>query len=72
LLGAITPGGGRSTVIDGVRKAKVQEGIIGTFSFLPSGDPSIGPITVSIAKKTFVPVGEVYPKPAMVKAARSG
>jgi branched-chain amino acid transport system substrate-binding protein len=72
LLGAIAAGGGRSTVIDQVRKTKVQNGITGSFSFLPSGDPSIGPITVSVAKKAFAPVGEVEPSPALVKAARGG
>ncbi|HEX3609478.1 MAG TPA: branched-chain amino acid ABC transporter substrate-binding protein [Solirubrobacterales bacterium] len=72
LLGAIAPGGGRSGVIDGVRKTKVQNGIAGSFKILSSGDPSVGPITVSVAKKTFVPVGEVEPGPALVGAARAG
>jgi branched-chain amino acid transport system substrate-binding protein len=72
LLGAITPGGGRSAVIDAVRKTKVHNGITGSFDILPSGDPSIGPITVSIAKKTFAPVGEVEPGPGLVRAARGG
>ncbi len=72
LLGAIAPGGGRSTVIDGVRKAKVHNGITGSFDILPSGDPSIGPITVSVAGKTFAPVSEVEPGPGLVKAARGG
>jgi len=72
LLGAIARGGGRSNVIDAVRKAKIHNGITGSFDILPSGDPSIGPITVSVAKKTFVPVGEVEPSPSLVKAARAG
>jgi branched-chain amino acid transport system substrate-binding protein len=72
LLGAIAPGGGRSTVIDGVRKAQVHNGITGSFDILPSGDPSIGPITVSVAGKTFAPVSEVEPGPGLVKAARGG
>jgi branched-chain amino acid transport system substrate-binding protein len=72
LLNAIAPGGGRSAVIGAVRKAKVRNGITGSFSILPSGDPSVGPITVSVAKKTFVPVDEVEPGPSLVKAARGG
>jgi branched-chain amino acid transport system substrate-binding protein len=72
LLGAIAPGGGRTAVIDAVREAKVQNGITGSFKILPSGDPSVGPITVSVAKKTFVPVDEVEPGPSLVKAARGG
>ncbi|HEY2335192.1 MAG TPA: hypothetical protein VGH58_09320 [Solirubrobacterales bacterium] len=59
-------------MIDGVRNAKVQNGIAGSFDILPSGDPSVGPITVSVAKKAFVPVGEVEPGPALVGAARAG
>jgi hypothetical protein len=44
--------------------------ILGSAALL--GDPSIGPITVSVAKKAFVPVGEVKPGPGLVKAARRG
>jgi branched-chain amino acid transport system substrate-binding protein len=72
LLDAIARSPQRSGVIDAVRKAKVRNGITGSFSILPSGDPSIGPITVSVAKKTFVPVREVEPGPKLVTAARSG
>jgi branched-chain amino acid transport system substrate-binding protein len=72
LLDAIASGGGRGGVIGAVRKTKVQNGITGSFSILPSGDPSIGPITVSVARKTFVPVDEVEPGPALVRAARGG
>jgi branched-chain amino acid transport system substrate-binding protein len=72
LLDAIARGGGRSGVIDGVRKTRVQNGIAGSFEILASGDPSVGPITVSVAKKAFVPVGEVEPGPALVGAARAG
>jgi branched-chain amino acid transport system substrate-binding protein len=72
LLDAISAGNGRGRVIDAVRKTEVRNGITGSFEILPSGDPSIGPITVSVAKKTFVPVREVEPGPALVKAARGG
>jgi branched-chain amino acid transport system substrate-binding protein len=72
LLDAISAGSGRGSVIDAVRKTKVRNGITGSFSILPSGDPSIGPITVSVARKTFVPVREVEPGPGLVKAARRG
>jgi hypothetical protein len=59
-------------VIEAVRKTKVRNGITGSFSILGSGDPSVGPITVSVAKKSFVPVREVDPSPALVKAAGRG
>ncbi len=72
LLGAIAPGGDRSGVIGAVRQARVKNGITGSFSILPSGDPSIGPITVSIARGSFVPVQEVEPGQGLVKAARGG
>ncbi len=72
LLGAIAPGGDRSGVIGAVRQARVKNGITGSFSILPSGDPSIGPITVSIARNSFVPVQEVEPGQGLVKAARGG
>ena len=72
LLGAIGQSGQRSGVIDAVRGTKIRNGITGSFDILPSGDPSVGPITVSVAKKSFVPVREVDPGPALVKAARHG
>jgi ABC-type branched-subunit amino acid transport system substrate-binding protein len=72
LLSAIAGGGQRSEVIDAVRTAKVRNGITGSFDILPSGDPSVGPITVSVARKSFVPVREVEPGPGLVKAARHG
>jgi branched-chain amino acid transport system substrate-binding protein len=72
LLEAIAPGGGRSSVIAAVRSAKVSNGITGSFRLLPSGDPSVGPITISVARKSFVPVREVEPGQSLVKAARQG
>jgi branched-chain amino acid transport system substrate-binding protein len=72
LLDAIAAGANRSAVIDAVRDTDVHNGITGSFEILPSGDPSVGPITVSVAKKIFVPVDEVDPGPGLVKAARHG
>ena len=72
LLDAIGRSDQRSGVIEAVRKTKVRNGITGSFSILGSGDPSVGPITVSVAKKSFVPVREVDPSPALVKAAGRG
>lgn len=72
LLEAIAPGGGRADVIGAVGTTKVHNGITGSFDILPSGDPSVGPITVSVAKKSFVPVREVEPGQGLVKAARHG
>jgi branched-chain amino acid transport system substrate-binding protein len=72
VLNAIGKSGGRSGVIAAVRATSVHNGITGSFDILPSGDPSIGPITVSVAKKTFVPFQVVKPGSALVSAARHG
>ena len=50
----------------------MKNGITGSFDILPSGDPSVGPITISGARKTFAPVSEVEPGQSLVKAARQG
>jgi branched-chain amino acid transport system substrate-binding protein len=72
LRDAIGKGGSRAGVIEAVLSTKVHNGITGSFDILPSGDPSVGPITVSVAKKTFVPFQVVEPGAALVKAARQG
>jgi branched-chain amino acid transport system substrate-binding protein len=72
LLEAIARGGERSGVLDAVRETDVSNGITGSFSILPSGDPSLGPITISVAKKSFVAVREVDPGSRLVAAARHG
>jgi branched-chain amino acid transport system substrate-binding protein len=72
MLGAIGESGERGGVIDAVRATKVSNGIIGSFNILPSGDPSIAPITVSVARNSFVPTEVVRPGQGLVKAARQG
>jgi branched-chain amino acid transport system substrate-binding protein len=72
VLNAIGKGRNRGGTIEAVRSTSVHNGITGSFHILPSGDPSIGPITVSVAKKTFMPFRVVEPGPALVKAARHG
>jgi branched-chain amino acid transport system substrate-binding protein len=72
LLGAIGASGERAGVIDAVRKTNVQNGITGSFQILASGDPSVGPITVSVARSSFVPSRVITPGQNLVKAARGG
>jgi branched-chain amino acid transport system substrate-binding protein len=72
VLDAIGTSGTRSGVITAVQQAKVTNGITGSFSIRPSGDPSVGPITVSVAKNSFVPEKVVKPSTALVTAARQG
>jgi branched-chain amino acid transport system substrate-binding protein len=72
LLDAVAVGETRIGVIEAVHFTKVVNGITGSFELLPSGDPSVGPITVSVARKTFVPFQVVAPSPDVVSAARKG
>ena len=72
LLDAIEAGGSRSATVAALFKTRIQNGITGSFRILPSGDPSVGPITVSVARKTFVPVQELHPGQRIVGAALQG
>lgn len=72
VLNAIGSGKDRPGTIASVRATSVHNGITGSFDILPSGDPSVGPITVSVAKKTFVPFQVLEPGSSLVKAARHG
>ncbi len=72
LLGAIGASGNRSGVLDAVRETRVRNGITGSFEILPSGDPRVGPITVSVAKQSFVPTRVIEPGAGLVTAARQG
>jgi branched-chain amino acid transport system substrate-binding protein len=72
VLEAVGRGRDRTGTIDAVRSTSVYNGITGSFGILPSGDPSVGPITVSVARKAFVPFQVLKPGPGLVKAARRG
>jgi len=72
LLAAIGRGGSRSGTTAAMFKTSVRHGITGSFSILRSGDPSFGPITVSVARSTFRPVRELHPGQQLVRAARTG
>jgi branched-chain amino acid transport system substrate-binding protein len=72
LLHAIETGESRSAVIAALFKTRIHDGITGSFRILASGDPSVGPITVSVARRTFVPVQELHPGQSIVRAARLG
>ncbi|HEY4428955.1 MAG TPA: branched-chain amino acid ABC transporter substrate-binding protein [Solirubrobacteraceae bacterium] len=72
LLNAIDAGGSRERTIAALFKTHIRAGITGSFSILRSGDPSVGPITVSVARNVFVPVREFHPGQTLVSAARRG
>jgi branched-chain amino acid transport system substrate-binding protein len=71
LLDAIAnAGGNRADVIDALSRSKARGGILGSFDFEPSGDPSVGPVTVFVARTTFEPFAEVTPTIRLADAAR--
>ena len=71
LLPAIQSGNAtRSGVIQSLFKTRVHDGIVGSFSITPSGDPSPAPISVSQAEDTFVLSKTITPLPQLVNAAR--
>jgi branched-chain amino acid transport system substrate-binding protein len=72
LLHAIAKADSRGAVISALFKTSIRDGITGSFSILKSGDPSVGPITVSVARKSFLPVRELHPSPRLVAGARHG
>jgi len=70
LVNAIRVGKDRSGTIETLLKTHVNEGITGTFSITPSGDPSPAPISVQRAASTFELAGTITPLPQLVSAAR--
>jgi branched-chain amino acid transport system substrate-binding protein len=72
LLQAIGPSPDRADVVEAVLRADVENGIVGSFSITPTGDPSIGPISVSVARDTFELGATIEPPDNLVDAARAG
>jgi hypothetical protein len=72
LLDAVAAGSKRQGVIESVFRTDVSGGITGSFRIEPSGDLSVGPITVSVAKESFEPRSVILPPPPLVAAARRG
>jgi branched-chain amino acid transport system substrate-binding protein len=72
LLSAIAPSPERADVITGLLQAEVDKGIVGVFTITPTGDPSVGVISVSVAGDTFELAKEITPPPELVTAARGG
>jgi branched-chain amino acid transport system substrate-binding protein len=70
LVNAIRVGKDRSGTIETLFRTHVNEGITGTFSITPSGDPSPAPISVQRAANTFELAGTITPLPQLVSAAR--
>jgi hypothetical protein len=69
-LNAIRVGETRAGTIDSLFKTKVTDGITGTFSITPTGDPQPAPISVQKAAATFELAKTIVPPPQLVTAAR--
>jgi len=57
-------------MIDALFRAEVRDGILGSFDFEPTGDPSVGPVTIFVARKTFEPFSEITSAKQLVDTAR--
>ncbi len=72
LLSAIAPDPTRAATVKGLTGVEIDKGITGVFTITPTGDPSVAPISVSVAGATFGPAAEISPPPDLVSAARAG
>jgi len=71
LLDAIARAGNeRALISEALRRTRVDDGIVGDFSFDASGDTTLRAITVSRAGKEFRAVTEIHPPPSLVAKAR--
>jgi len=71
LLGAIETGGtDRAAITSAVFDTKGGGGILNPYDIGPNGDPSVGPVTILEAGKTFEVDTEVTPDDVLVKSAR--
>ena len=71
LLDAVAEAGtNRGGIAKAVLATRGGGGILHPYDIEPSGDPSVGPITVLRADSSFSRFGEVTPQPAVVRAAR--
>ena len=72
LLAAIAPSADRADVTGALLRSRVENGIVGSFTITPTGDPTLGPVSVSVAGDSFELAEEILPPPELVAAARGG
>ena len=72
LLEAIRQGSTRAGTISELFKTKVEDGITGSFTITPTGDPVPAPISVQRATDNFTLARTITPPPQLVDAARGG
>ncbi|MGH2956539.1 MAG: branched-chain amino acid ABC transporter substrate-binding protein, partial [Solirubrobacterales bacterium] len=70
LLKAIAPEPDRADVVENLFVVSIPGGIVGNIRIEPSGDPSEGPISISVARSTFEPQAEIVPSGELAAAAR--
>jgi branched-chain amino acid transport system substrate-binding protein len=72
MLDAIQKGKDRAGTIAALYQTEIKDGIIGSISITPTGDPTPPPISISKAAATFELEKTVVPPPALIDAARGG
>lgn len=72
LVDAVRKGQTRAGTIDELFKTQVEDGITGSFTITPTGDPEPAPISVQRAAQNFVLASTITPPPNLVSAARGG
>ena len=70
LLSAMSADPSRAATVKALTQVEVDKGIIGNFTITPSGDPSLGPIDISVAKDSFQFAGEESPQGEILDFAR--
>jgi branched-chain amino acid transport system substrate-binding protein len=73
LVQAIRKGGGsRASTVAELFETRVEDGITGSFTITPSGDPEPAPISAQRADQNFGLTRTITPPPQLVDAARGG
>jgi branched-chain amino acid transport system substrate-binding protein len=72
LIDAIRDGKDRAGTIDMLIGFQVEDGITGSFTITPTGDPSPAPISVQKAAASFELEKTIIPEPQLIRAARGG
>jgi ABC-type branched-subunit amino acid transport system substrate-binding protein len=72
MLSAIAPDPARASIVKGLTQVEIDKGITGVFTITATGDPSVAPISISVAGGTFKPAAEITPPSNLVNAARGG
>jgi branched-chain amino acid transport system substrate-binding protein len=71
LLGAIRRAGDdRAAIVNALFETRRRNGILGSYDIEPTGDPSVGPVTIFEADGTFEPSTEIAPPASLAAAAR--